>query len=317
MIDPATALAFSVSENKGVYALLLGSGLSSAAQIPTGWDITLDLTRRVASLKDVPDQPDWAAWYRKEFKKEPDYSELLAALASTADERRAILHRYIDASPKDIEQGRRIPTAAHRAIAKLVKDGFVRVIVTTNFDRLLENAIRDAGVEPTVIKSDDDLKGAVPLAHSRCYVVKVHGDYLDTRIRNTEKELAAYTPELDRLLDRIFDEYGLVISGWSGEWDSALRSAITRAPNRRYAFFWTARREPKGVAADILHQRAGRFIAVPDADAFWCGLAAKIAVQMELLQSDPRSINLLTATAKRYLASSTHRIELDDLCAKN
>jgi hypothetical protein len=41
MIDPSTALAFSLFENKGVYALLLGSGLSRAAQIPTGWEITL------------------------------------------------------------------------------------------------------------------------------------------------------------------------------------------------------------------------------------------------------------------------------------
>jgi hypothetical protein len=40
MIDPPTALAFSLFENKGVHALLLGSGLSSAAQIPTGWEIT-------------------------------------------------------------------------------------------------------------------------------------------------------------------------------------------------------------------------------------------------------------------------------------
>ena len=36
-IDPATALAFSMQENKGVYANLLGSGVSHAAQVPTGW----------------------------------------------------------------------------------------------------------------------------------------------------------------------------------------------------------------------------------------------------------------------------------------
>jgi len=41
--DPLTQLAFSIFENKGVYAVLLGSGLSRAAEIPTGWEITLDL----------------------------------------------------------------------------------------------------------------------------------------------------------------------------------------------------------------------------------------------------------------------------------
>ena len=80
-----------------------------------------------------------------------------------------------------------------------MKDGFIRVIITTNFDRLLENAIREAGIEPTVIKSEDDLAGAVPLAHSRCYVIKLNGDYLDTRIRNTEGELAAYSAQFNQL----------------------------------------------------------------------------------------------------------------------
>jgi hypothetical protein len=59
--DPLTQLAFSVYEGKGVFAVLLGSGLSPAADIPTGWEITLDLIRRVALAQGVEDQPDWAA----------------------------------------------------------------------------------------------------------------------------------------------------------------------------------------------------------------------------------------------------------------
>lgn len=51
MIDPATALAFSVFENRGVYAVLLGSGVSRSAQIPTGWEVTLDLVRRVGTVR--------------------------------------------------------------------------------------------------------------------------------------------------------------------------------------------------------------------------------------------------------------------------
>jgi hypothetical protein len=313
MIDPTTGLAFSLFENRGVYALLVGSGLSSAAHIPTGWEITLDLVRRTGLLQGVTEQPDWVVWYRGQFKKEPEYSDLLNALAPTADERRAILHRYIEATPEDIEQNRKVPTKAHHAIAQLVKDGFIRVIITTNFDRLLENAIREAGVEPTVISSEDDLVGAVPLAHSRCYVIKLHGDYLDTRIRNTESELATYSAQVNQLLDRIFDEYGLIVSGWSGEWDSGLRSAITRAPSRRYPFFWTVRGAAKSTAEDIVRHRAGRFIPITDADAFWTSLAAKVAIQIDLQRADPRSVKLLTATAKKYLSRPEYRIELDDL----
>lgn len=151
--DPITQLAFSVYENKGVFALLLGSGLSRAAEIPTGWEITLDLIRRVALAQGVEMQADWAGWYKKTTGEEPDYSALLAELATSPDERRAILHDYIEPTEEDREEGRKVPTAGHHAIAALVRGGYVRTIITTNFDRLMENALRESGVEPTVVAS--------------------------------------------------------------------------------------------------------------------------------------------------------------------
>lgn len=279
MIDPATALAFSVFENKGIYALLVGSGLSRAAQIPTGWEITLDLIRRVAKIEGVEDQPSWENWYREHFGKSANYSELLDLLSASPDERRSILHSYIEATPEDIADGRKVPTAAHRAIARLVLDGYVRVIVTTNFDRLIENALREVGVEPTVISSDDHLKGAVPLIHTRCYVVKLHGDYLDTRIKNTDQELSAYSGEMNTLLDRIVDEHGLIVAGWSGEWDHALRAAITRAPGRRFPTYWLVRGKLRPAAADLATHRAARHVAAGDADALFSQLQQRVENQ--------------------------------------
>jgi phosphoglycolate phosphatase-like HAD superfamily hydrolase len=169
-------LAFSIAGNPGIHALLLGSGISRSASIPTGWDITMDLVRRIAAAEDVVDETDWAAWHRRTYGSEPGYSELLNRLTGTPAERRAILQEYIEPSGDDVEEGRRVPTKAHHAIARLVRDGFVRVVVTTNFDRLLENALAAAGVEPVVVRSADDLAGAGPMQHARCFVLKLHGD---------------------------------------------------------------------------------------------------------------------------------------------
>lgn len=211
--DALTPLAFAVYGNPGVYALLLGSGLSRAAGIPTGWEITLDLIRRVAVAQGEADQPDWAAWYRGKFAKEPSYSELIAQLGPSADERRAILNGYIEPTEEDLQQGRKIPTKAHHAIARLVQRGMVRVLITTNFDRLLEQALRERGTEPTVVDSVHAIAGAEPLPHARCYLIKLHGDYKDARIRNTELELSEYPAEFTTLLDRIFEDHGLIVCG--------------------------------------------------------------------------------------------------------
>jgi hypothetical protein len=97
----------------GVYCLLLGSGVSRPSEIPTGWEITLDLVRRVAALRGVTDEPDWAVWYKATFGSEPKYSELLDQLASTPDERRSVLHSYIEPNADGIAAGRKTPTRAH------------------------------------------------------------------------------------------------------------------------------------------------------------------------------------------------------------
>lgn len=314
--DVETRIAFAIHENKGVFALLLGSGLSRAAGIPTGWEITLDLVRRVATARGEAKQTDWAAWHRATIGGEPNYSTLLADLAASPDERRAILHGYIDPSEEDRENRSKRPTQAHLAIADMVRDGHIKVIVTTNFDRLLENALRERGVEPTVVASVDALKGAQPLTHSACYILKLHGDYKDSRILNTDEELSKYPAKFNRLLDRIFDEFGLIVAGWSGEWDHALRKALLRAPNRRYPTFWAVRGEIGDGAKELIAHRRATTVAIAGADAFFTKIGERVETLTQTRRRNPSSIDLLINSAKRYLAKPEHRIQLDNLATE-
>ena len=311
--DYLTRLSFSIYENRGVYALMIGSGLSRAAEIPTGWEITLDLIRRVAMVQGEDQQTDWAAWYRETKGKDPMYSELVAELGQTREERRSILHSYIEPSAEDREEGRKLPTAAHYAIADLVQAGYVRVIITTNFDRLLENALRERGVEPTVVASVDALKGAEPLSHTNCYLLKLHGDYKDARILNTDEELSGYPTEIDALLDRIFDEHGLIVCGWSGEWDHALRAAIIRSPARRYSMFWAALGPQGDGVTELIAHRDGRLVPITDADSFFIKVRDHIATLAQTHSQNPQSVELLVNSTKRYLAKPEYRIQLDEL----
>jgi hypothetical protein len=310
-----TQLAFSLLENKGVFAVLLGSGVSRAAQIPTGWEITLDLVRRVATAQGIDEQPDWAAWYRGKTGKEPNYSTLLEELGLSPEERRSILHSYIEPNEQDRLEKRKVPTEAHRSLADLVVTGHIRLIITTNFDRLMENALRERGVEPTVVSSPDALQGAEPLTHSACYILKLHGDYKDVRILNTDAELTSYPAQYDVLLDRILDEYGLIVCGWSAEWDHALRAAFLRAPNRRYSVFWAARGEPGDGAKDLINHRRARVVPIGDANSFFVGIRELVETLEQTRRKDPISIELLVNSVKRYLNRPEHQIRLAELLA--
>ena len=315
-VNGLTQLAFSLHENRGIYALLLGSGFSRSAGIPTGWEVTNDLIRRYAKIQNVETQLDWSAWYERVSGEAPSYSKLVNQLGATADERRAILHGYIEPTGEDRAVGRKLPTKAHRAVADLVASGHLRVIITTNFDRLLENALRDRGIEPTVVSSVDALVGAEPIAHSKCYVLKIHGDYRDARILNTESELGAYPEEYDALLDRILDEYGLIISGWSGEWDHALRSALMRARNRRYSTFWSTLGTLGTGAQEIVEHRKANVIVIESSDAFFAALADRVHTLDITRQQNPGSIELLIASAKRLMVLPHDRIRLHDLLSQ-
>jgi SIR2-like domain len=313
MIDPLLTMSLSVSSNKGVYAILLGSGVSRSASIPTGYEIVLDLIRRLAHLKGQDNEADLLGWYKQTFDADPDYSKILASLTSTPAERRRLLSGYFEPTEEERSTGIKIPTIAHKAIARLVVGGYIRVILTTNFDKLMERALEEIGVTPTVISTADSVDGAEPLSHATCVIVKLHGDYLDSRIKNTEPELSTYDPKLDGLLNRIFDDFGLIVCGWSADWDIALRAAMERCPTRRYPTFWAARSEVSQSAKKLIKLRAAVQVSIKDADSFFFQLAENVQSLADLGQPNSLSAKMAVATLKRYLPDDTNRIRVHDL----
>ena len=313
--DPLNSLASSIHAGPGTLALLLGSGVSASSGVPTGWDVSLELVRRLAALRgeDVGDDP--ISWYRSHAGGDPDYSALLTELAPSPSDRRNLLQRHFEPTEDERAEGTKLPTRAHKAIAELVAGGFVKVIVTTNFDRLLEAALVEAGIQPNVVSSPAHAAGALPIAHSKCTVIKVHGDYLSPDLKNTVDELADYDPAIESLLAEVFDQYGLVVCGWSGRWDTALRKAILRSPSRRFATYWFHRGAPASEAQEVLNHRAAIAVPIQDADTALDSLATRIEALVGAIDQQPQDTALAVAQLKRYLPDPIHRIKLHDLVA--
>lgn len=311
--NAVVGLALALHSAPGRFAILLGSGISQSAGIPTGWAVVGDIASKVAAVEGVDPAPaDPVAWYAAKFGASPDYSGLLEAVAPTPAQRRDLLAAYFEPSQQEKEGGQKVPTRAHRAVARLVARGAVRVVVTTNFDRLLEQALEAEGVQPVVVAGPAAAMGTTPLAHTRCTVIKVHGDYLDPDIKNTVGELDTYEPALDALLDRAFDDYGLIVCGWSGTWDKALRHAIERAPSRRYATYWASHGVPTPEADRMIQGRDGLVMPIESADEFFESLLSKVEA-LDSLAASPRDLDVVVAEAKRFLPDPVHRISLHDL----
>jgi hypothetical protein len=226
-IDPLFSLATSIYLQPGAYEALIGSGMSGPAGVRTGSELTRELAELVARHEDgsIPDDID-AWWSQKYPGVRLQYGTIVQAMAPTRGQRQALLKSIIEPTQAEMAAGLKVPTPAHHALAELVRSGLVRVILTTNFDRLLETALREVGVEEQMLSGPEDLARMTPIQQTVCTVIKLHGDYQQANLRNTDEELE-YSAGWRDMLRRVLDEYGLFTSaGRAKTWCCGKRSSM-------------------------------------------------------------------------------------------
>lgn len=313
MVDDRMSLAFSVRNNPGRYALLIGSGVSTGAGIPTGWAVVEDLLEKLAAARGGYEPEDPFEWYKEEYGEEARYDDIIGELADSKEERRALLEDYFEATEEEREAGDKTPTDAHRAIAWLVDEGYVNVIITTNFDRLLERAMEERGVTPVTVTGAESASGAEPLEHQDAIVVKVNGDYKETDIRNLASELGEYPDSLQRIIDQTFRNYGLVVCGWSAEWDERLRESLRSCETHRYSTYWCHRSGLEDQANQLVEHRGGNPIQIEGAAPFFLQLKERVQALEGAEAGAPLTRETARERAKRYLPREERRIDLADL----
>ncbi|MFE9813223.1 SIR2 family protein [Streptomyces sp. NPDC005548] len=318
LIEPSMTLALNVHSSPGVYALLLGAGISLASGVKTGWGVVEDLVGKVAAVRD-PDDPeartaameDPEKWWETSCSEPLGYSALLGAVAPNPASRQSMLAGYFEpeAGSDPDDKG---PTAAHRAIARLVQRGCIRVILTTNFDRLMERALQEAGISPQVVTRPEQFDAMQPLAHSQVTVIKLHGDYADLDQRNTVDELEKYPKTQQQFLDRVLDEYGLIVCGWSADWDTALLRSVEGTRSRRYPLFWSQYGSLGSAARALTAGHGAVVIEGLSADELFTDLVRRVEA-LDHLSVAPITRDLAVVQLKRALADPVRRIELSDL----
>ena len=306
-MDSTLNLAFLMNKSpRGAYALLLGAGISKPAQIPAGWDVVRDILLKLNNQE------------RELFEDNIGYSKLLETLGKTATERNAILREYFEPTVEDQQRDITIktPTKAHRVIAELIKLGYIKIVLTTNFDRLLEIALTDIGITPEVIRSDDALNNAFPIQLSPITIIQLHGDYRDARSSNTESELNHYSEEKKLFLDSILNGYGLIICGWSAVWDTALFEAFRRTEARWFSTYWI---EPYNIsiqAQEIIQRRKAAFIR-KTADMFFDDLLQEVIGLEKIYREHPLTVLTAIERTKRLMSEDRYWIDLEDLVVDN
>jgi hypothetical protein len=228
--------------------------------------------------KPVSD-PELLSWYRdQKLLQNPEslYSDALNLIGDTPRQRRDFLSRFFD---------RAKPGSTHRAIASLVAGGFITTIFTTNFDSLIEQAIReDARCRtPKVAAHEDDVRDVL-ISENSPTLLKLHGDYLFSDIKNTERETAHLKKNMRDKLRHFLAETGLVVIGYSGGDTSVMALLEQMAYDGRYfpyGIYWVhlTGSSPSPRVDSFVRKGEGQFLPVDGAELYLEHVAERLEME--------------------------------------
>lgn len=250
----------------------LGAGASAAAGIKTAWHMIWEFKRALycsaqrVSVQAFPDFSDPAVRARLQqyfddasgypaADSDDEYAFYFERAYLSESDRR----RYID---KMVSEG--TPSYGHHALAALFKCDKVRMIWTTNFDAMVEDAAIPAlGGSGKLVSADLGEPDRVVQAmnEGRWPVLgKMHGDFRSRRLKNTDEELRAQNERMRHALVESCKRFGLAVVGYSGRDRSvmqALEEAIDDGNGYPAGLFWFRRPDgPVLPAVDNLIRKA-------------------------------------------------------------
>jgi hypothetical protein len=200
-----------------------------------------------------------------------DYSECLDHLFPGIEQRRVYLNSFFEGKE---------PGEVHKLIAKLVKIGVFRFIITTNFDNLIEKALDAEGLKDrySVISTDDQARHSDSWDKvETCRIYKLHGDKDQGLIRNTITELDNLGEHLKKDFQEIIDRHGVIVIGYRGA-DVGVMKCFENREFMRYPIFWQYRSELNERVKQIMQRQDGRLIKFDSASKLLADLLDRIQV---------------------------------------
>ncbi len=248
---------------------LLGAGASAAARVPTADHVMMDLllrmyadahqlVRQSLSLSEARDADRIREYY--------DNRNGMPALADPSAYSVAFQLALPDAGARrqhlrSLFEGRS-PSYGQRILGAFVAAGLTDLVITTNFDDLIEKAVEQAQVtldDPTRNRlgvADLGNSGQANLALSDSdfpFLFKLHGDFRDRELKNLESELQTQDANMRQAVLDASRRFGLAVMGYSGR-DASIMDMLKDAVAIDGAFpagLWWMGRQPDTVLAPV------------------------------------------------------------------
>jgi len=259
----------------------LGAGASRSANMPSATDIIWDLKRRYYCQKENREITDndlsnshvkdtiqsyFTSLDAPEIWSKNEYSYYFD-LVLGSDEN---LHqRYLE---EILHKSKISLTSGSKILASLMYQGLARIVYTTNFDHVLENAysyMTQENLHSFNLEGAYAVNDALNSEEFPIYA-KMHGDFKYTKLKNLPEHLIENDKKIEESLVNTFTRFGMIVCGYSGR-DENVMNAFNRILEQNNPFpngiYWTkpikgslfegveefiAKAQDKGVNANIV-----------------------------------------------------------------
>ncbi|MEK7314784.1 MAG: SIR2 family protein, partial [Candidatus Eisenbacteria bacterium] len=241
------------------FALFLGAGCSVSSGIPSAGPLVVD--RWIPRLRDyqAPHRADLQVWASEAIDGyDPSnpalsYGELIDHLFLTPNDRQ----REIE----DLCEGR-TPSFGYAVLAQLIamEGGRFNIVLTTNFDDLIADALYLYTEARPLVIYHESLAAFIRPTRTRPLVVKLHGDHRLSP-RNTALETQTLEHEIQRHTSMVLHDRGIIFMGYGGA-DLGILKLLNDLPVEALPFgaFWVHPHEPHGQVRDWLLRRQGVWV---------------------------------------------------------
>lgn len=262
------------------YAFILGAGASKSSGIATGHELAqrwLEEIYRRECLDKTLSIDEWLTSGTSGF------TDSTISFADAGSHYPQIFERrfYGDreagyAALEDAIEGK-IPSLGYSLLASIIEHTRHKVVITTNFDNLVADALSMQAHQSPLIVAHESLAGFVRPNLRRPLVAKIHRD-LFLSPKNDQNGVSMMEESWREALKKIFQHYTPIVIGYGGN-DGSLMDMLNDLPEGSISgrIFWCARDTAiPQKAKNVLTKHKGVLTKITGFDEFMLKLAEKL-----------------------------------------
>jgi hypothetical protein len=302
------------------YSLLLGAGCSVSSNVRSASALVEQWRREIFQRLFPSDSytadaaieyltKNHAVWYNPQR----EYSSLFEKNFDLPRQRRMFVEQ---------EVAGKIPNLGYAYLVRIIEEGFVNTVFTTNFDDLVNEAFfQFSSIRPIVCAHDSSV-GSITVTSKRPKVVKLHGDYLFDDIKATVRETESLEDNTRRKFAEFCRDFGLVVVGYGG-YDRSIMDVLQYLLRSdeyfKHGIYWCIRRneQPSDELLKLLWRDRVYFVEIDGFDELMASLyndliGDSLPIDTGVVTDKPKTI-ISGFCENHYLADSSSAIIKRDL----